>query len=68
MHKDDLRGKMGWYRGKRASYFFCQNDLEEFLMKFELEIVENKILPVLDISLKSTPGHWWGTHKENINN
>jgi hypothetical protein len=37
-------------------------------MKFELEVVENKILPVLDISLKDTPTQWWGTHKENINN
>jgi hypothetical protein len=29
--------------------FYGQNDLEEFLMKFELEVVENQILPVLDI-------------------
>jgi hypothetical protein len=37
-------------------------------MKFELEVVENKILLVLDIALKDTPSHWWGTHKNNINN
>jgi hypothetical protein len=37
-------------------------------MKFELEVVEDQILPVLDISLKATPTRWWGTHKENINN
>ena len=37
-------------------------------MKFELEVVENKRLRVLDIALKATPTHWWGTHKETINN
>jgi hypothetical protein len=37
-------------------------------MKFELEVVENKILIVLDISLKATPAHWWGTHKKNMIN
>ena len=36
-------------------------------MKFEL-VVESYILPILYISLKATPTHWWGTHKENINN
>jgi hypothetical protein len=59
---------MCWYKGKRTSYFYGRNDLEEFLMKFELEVVENKILPVLDVALKSTPAQWWVTHKENINN
>jgi hypothetical protein len=37
-------------------------------MKFELEVVESKRLPVLYIALKYTPTHWWGTHKEKINN
>jgi hypothetical protein len=48
--------------------FYGQNDLEEFLMKFELEVVENQRLPVLYIALKATHARWWGTHKENINN
>jgi hypothetical protein len=48
--------------------FYGMNDLEEFFMKFELEVVEIQRLPVLDISLKATPSHWWGTHKEKINN
>jgi hypothetical protein len=48
--------------------FYGLNDLEEFLMKFEVYIMENQILPVLYISLKDTPARWWGTHKENINN
>jgi hypothetical protein len=30
--------------------------------------VENQRLPALDISLKSTPAIWWGTHKEKNNN
>jgi hypothetical protein len=38
--------------------FYGLNNLEEFLMKFELEVLENKILPVLDISLKDAPAHW----------
>jgi hypothetical protein len=44
------------------------NDLEEFLMKYEVEVMENQRLPTLDISLKATPARWWGTHKEKINN
>lgn len=37
-------------------------------MKYEVEFMENKILPTLNISLKSTPARWSGTQKENINN
>jgi hypothetical protein len=48
--------------------FYGQNDLEEFLRKFELEFFESHRLPVLDISLKATPACWWGTHKEKILN
>jgi hypothetical protein len=46
--------------------FYGQNDLEKFFKKFELEVFEIWRLLVLDISLKSTPTHWWGTHKGNI--
>jgi hypothetical protein len=48
--------------------FYGLVDLEEFLMKFELEVIENQRLPLLDIYLKYTPSHCCGTHKENINN
>jgi hypothetical protein len=51
---------------KEFPSFYGKNDLEEFLKKFELEIIEIQRLPVLDISLKETPARWWGTHKENI--
>jgi hypothetical protein len=37
-------------------------------MKYEVEVMENQILPALDICLKDTPAIWWATHKENINN
>jgi hypothetical protein len=40
--------------------FYDQNDLEEFLLKIELEILESHRLPVLDIYLKATPACWWG--------
>jgi len=46
--------------------FYGQNDLEEFFKKFGLEVLESQMLLVLDISLKETPAHWWGTHKEKI--
>jgi hypothetical protein len=42
------------------------NDLEEFLTKYEEEVLENQRFLALDISLKETPGIWWGTHKEKI--
>jgi hypothetical protein len=48
--------------------FYGQNNLEELLRKFEVEVLENQIFLALDISLKPTLSHWWGTHKENINN
>jgi hypothetical protein len=44
------------------------NYLEEFLMNFEVEVVENQRFLALYISLKSTPARWWGTHKAKINN
>jgi hypothetical protein len=48
--------------------FYGLNDLEEFLMKYEVEVMENHRLPTLYIALKDTPARWWGTHKEKINN
>jgi hypothetical protein len=48
--------------------FYGLDDLEEFLIKFELEVVESQRLPVLYIALKGTLSCWWGTHKEKINN
>jgi hypothetical protein len=48
--------------------FYGQSNLEEFLAKFELEILENQRLLALDIALKATPTCWWGAHKENIKN
>jgi hypothetical protein len=47
---------------------YVQNDLEEFFKKFELEVIEIQRLQVLDIALKDTPEHWWGTHKDKIQN
>ena len=67
MCQNDTCAKMDWFRGKKASSFYGLNDLEFFFMEFE-SVVENQILPVLDIALKATPSHWWGTHKEKINN
>jgi hypothetical protein len=44
------------------------NDYINYPLEYVPEVVENQRLLVLDISLKDTPSHWWGTHKENINN
>jgi len=40
--------------------------LEEFLTNYEEDVLENKRLLDLDISLKDTPARWWGAHKETI--
>jgi hypothetical protein len=48
--------------------FYGLNDLEEFLMKYEVQVMDNQRLPELDIALKATPARWWVTHKEEINN
>jgi hypothetical protein len=46
--------------------FHGVNDLEEFLIKYEEEVLENQRFLALDISLKATPARWWGAHKETI--
>jgi hypothetical protein len=46
--------------------FHGVNDLEEFLTKYEEEVLENQRLLSLDIALKATPARWWGVHKETI--
>jgi hypothetical protein len=46
--------------------FHGLNDLEEFLTKYEEEVLENQRLLALDIALKETPARWWGAHKETI--
>jgi hypothetical protein len=48
--------------------FHGVNDLEEFLTKYEDEVLENQRLLALDISLKATPAIWWGAHKGTIQN
>ena len=47
--------------------FYGLNDLEYFLMKFEVDVMENHILPTLDIYLKATLARGWCTHKNKIN-
>jgi hypothetical protein len=42
------------------------NDLEEFLTRYEDEVLPNQRLLALDMELKETPARWWGAHKETI--
>jgi hypothetical protein len=42
------------------------NDLEEFLIRYEDEMLPNQRLLDLDIALKETPAIWWGAHKETV--
>jgi hypothetical protein len=46
--------------------FHGVNDLEEFLTRYEDEVLENQRLLSLDIALKETPARWWGAHKETV--
>jgi hypothetical protein len=46
--------------------FHGVNYLEEFMTKYEDEVLENQGLLALDISLKATLAIWWGAHKETI--
>jgi hypothetical protein len=46
--------------------FHGVNDLEEFLTRYENEVLENQRLLALDIALKATPARWWGAHKETV--
>jgi hypothetical protein len=39
------------------------NDLEEFITRYEDEVLENQRFLSLDIALKETPARWWGAHK-----
>jgi hypothetical protein len=40
--------------------------LEEFLTRYEDEVLENQRLLALDIALKETPIRWQGAHKEIV--
>jgi hypothetical protein len=42
------------------------NDFEEFLTRYEDEVSDSQRLLSLYITLKDTPGRWWGAHKEKI--
>ena len=53
-------------RVREPPTFYGQNNLEEFLRKFELEVLDSQRLLVLNISLKATPARWWGAHKKVI--
>jgi len=46
--------------------FHGVNDLEEFLIRYEDEMLPNQRLLDLDIALKETPAIWWGAHKETV--
>jgi hypothetical protein len=47
--------------------FHGLNNLEEFLTKYEEEVLENQRLLALDIALKETLARWWGVRdKETI--
>jgi hypothetical protein len=46
--------------------FYGVNDLEEFLTRYEDEVLENQRLLALDIKLKETLSRWWGAHKDTI--
>jgi hypothetical protein len=43
---------------REPTSFHGVNDLEEFLTKYEEEVIENQRLLVLDIPLKATPARW----------
>jgi hypothetical protein len=65
-----MTGTLRWVGTKvrEPPTFYGLNDLEEFLMRYGVEVMENQRLLALDIALKSTPGRWSGTHKAKINN
>jgi hypothetical protein len=46
--------------------FHGVNDLEASLTRYEDEVLENKRLLVLDITLNATSARWWATHKETV--
>jgi hypothetical protein len=46
--------------------FHGVNDLEEFLIIYEDEVLENQRILSLDITLNATSARWWGAHKETI--
>jgi hypothetical protein len=51
---------------KEPPSFHGLNDLEEFLTKYEEEVLENYRLLSMDIAINSMPSKWWGAHKATI--
>jgi hypothetical protein len=68
MHENDTH-TLRWIGSevRKPPTFYGMDDLESFFLNFEVEVMDNHILPTLDIALKSTPTILWGTYKENIN-
>jgi predicted 2-oxoglutarate/Fe(II)-dependent dioxygenase YbiX len=46
--------------------FHGLNELEEFIKKYEEEVLGNQRILALDIALKETPARWWGVDNEII--
>jgi hypothetical protein len=48
------------------SKFTEEDNLENFLIEFESEVLDSQILLVLDIALRVTPTQWWGAHNKEF--
>lgn len=46
--------------------FDAINDLDSFVYKYQMKILEKDRLRALDIALKATLARWWATHKKHI--
>jgi hypothetical protein len=55
-----------WIEIREPPIFHGVNDLEAFLIRYKYEVLENKRLLALEITLKATPKIWWGAHKETV--
>jgi hypothetical protein len=51
---------------REPSSFHGVNDLQEFITRYEDEVLENHRLLSLDIALKETLAIWWGAHKKIV--
>lgn len=51
---------------RKIPHYDGLTDVDLFLDEFEREVPEEHRFQALELTLRATPSHWWGTHKESF--
>ena len=51
---------------KNTLIFDGLSDINEFLKKYEQDVLTDQRIEAIDLVLKATPARWWQAHKDHI--